>query len=441
MSQSQESAVLIHNEKPVSYKAFSKLCLEALKDKVGSGSQQKYFTVLEIVHENELEYDSLKLFSRIVSNLLKAGAKDLIELILAKAPKYDPSSPFQFIKSFEAYKEFCINLLSFDCSYIIEVTNFLLNEALKLCTMSVSEKISLKIGESHYFESIEDMQKRARTILQGSKKNKVTEIKNPSDSDFMRELFKTHPNAEEKGILKEGAVVRVFKGKSKQNTPCYFISIFNDQDTVKSSPSQGNENTHVEDISYMKCINEVAVKLSHSMIESMKELRADVRMLLDLVVTIADKFPFNKPKILKLILKMIPHSALHVQIHAIFLKILFYILSKMPYYEEDILEAILTRFVQIDVSIKSKQLAFKRHFTSQDLKADMYLYYLIQHFKKRIKTIEEDSIPSLQKKNILTNSGDVEMKDDSDDDSILESSDDEETYENTEVSKNKLDGF
>lgn len=176
------------------------------------------------------------------------------------------------------------------------------------------------------------------------------------------------------------------------------------------------------------------------MIEAMQELRIDVRMFLDLVINIVDQFPFNKPKVLKLILKMIPHSALHVQIHAIFLKILFYILSKMQYDEEEILEAVLTRFIQIDVSIKSKQLAFKRHFTSHDLKADVYLYYLIQHFKNKISTIEEDSIPSLQKKTILMNSGDVQMEAE-DDDSVLDSSDEEETFEDSEAAKNKIDRF
>lgn len=287
------------------------------------------------------------------------------------------------------------------------------------------------------------MQKRARNILKGSKRNKLIEIRDTKDSkdlDFMVELFKTHPNAEEKGILKANSTIKVFKGKSKQNTPCYFISIFNNKDPLRFTSSQGKESSTIEDISYMKCINEVAVKFSHNMIEAMQELKIDVRMFIDLVVSIADHFPFNKPKILKLILKMIPHSALHVQIHAIFLKILFYILSKMPYYEEEILEAVLTRFIQIDVSIKSKQLAFKRHFTSHDLKADVYLYYLIQHFKHRISTIEEDSIPSLQKKPDLTNSGDVKMEIE-DKDSILDSSDEEETFEDSEIAKNKIDRF
>jgi hypothetical protein len=136
---------------------------------------------------------------------------------------------------------------------------------------------------------------------------------------------------------------------------------------------------------------------------------------------------------------MIPHSALHVQIHAIFIKILFYIIKKMPYYEEEILEAVLTRFVQIDVSIKSKQLAQKRHFTSQDLKADVYLYYLIQHFKNRLKVIEDESIPSLRKD--LTISTKVIKVEDSDDDSILESSDEEETYDSDTVARNKMYKF
>jgi hypothetical protein len=293
----------------------------------------------------------------------------------------------------------------------------------------VSDQVTIKIGQRHVFSSIEDIQKRARDILRGSKP-KFIQIRDPEDEDFMLELFKTHPNAEEKGILKQGATVKVFKGRSKQNTPCFFISITTDQDTVRSTPSQAEENSLIEDISYMKCINEVAVRLSHNMVDSTRNLGIDVKNFLDLAVELADQFPFNKPKILKLILKMIPHSALHVQFHAIFLRILFYILTKMPYYEERILEAVITRFIQIDVSIKSKQLALKRHFTSYDLKADVYLYHLINHFKNRIYEIEGESLPSLIKKD-LTNSEDFEMKD----------QDNEETFENTEASRNKIEDF
>lgn len=166
------------------------------------------------------------------------------------------------------------------------------------------------------------------------------------------------------------------------------------------------------------------------MIDSTKLLRVDVKHFLDLAVSFAEQFPFNKPKILKLILKMIPHSALHVQFHAIFLKILFHVLGKLPCYEEEILEAILTRFIQIDASIKNKQIALKRHFTSNDLKADVYLYHLIQHFRQRIQEIEEASIPSLMKKD-LTNSADVSMKEE----------EEEETFETTHEARDKIDNF
>ena len=301
--------------------------------------------------------------------------------------------------------------------------------------------VSLKIGENNHFDTIEDIQKRARLILQGAKRKKITQITNPKDEEFMNELLKTHPNAHEKGLLNKGKTMKVFKGKSKQNTPCYYISLNNEADTAKSTPEHDTASTEVEDISYMKCINKIAVNLSHNMIKAMEELRLDVRMFIDLAVNIADKFPFNKPKILNIILKMIPHSALHVQVHSIYLRILFYILDKMPYYEEEFLEAILARFIQIDVGIKSKQLANKRHFTSQDLKADVYLYYLIQHFKNRLESIEEESIPNLKKTN-LVNSADAKMDVDSDDDSILESSDDEDTKEDSvQTKKNKTDRF
>lgn len=132
MSQTQEKMTLVYNDKPISYASFSQLCGEAIKDKLSAKSEQKYFAVLQIVQDNELDDDSLKLFSRLVSNLLRSGAKDLIDLILTKPPKYDPSSAHHFIKSFEAYQDFCFNLLSFDCSYIINVTSYILNEALKL---------------------------------------------------------------------------------------------------------------------------------------------------------------------------------------------------------------------------------------------------------------------------------------------------------------------
>lgn len=441
MSYTNDKKMFVHNDKQLSYMSFLELVQEALHDKLHGKSEQKYFSVLEIIQGNELDYDSLKLFSKLVSNLLRAGAKDLIELILTKPPTYTPSSAHHFIKSFEAYQDFCFNLLSFDCSYIIKVTNYILNEALKLCTMSVSDMVSLKIGENNHFDTIEDIQKRARLILQGAKKNKMTPITNSKDEEFVSELFKTHPNALEKGILGSGKTVKVFKGRSLMNTPCYFISLNNGADTAKPTPSQENSSPAVEDISYMKCINEVAVKLSHNMIKAMKELRLDVRMFLDLAISIADKFPFNKPKILNIILKMIPHSALHVQVHAIYLRILFYILQKMPYFEEEILEAILVRFIQIDVTIKSKQLANKRHFTSQDLKADVYLYYLIQHFKNRLKAIEEESTYVFKKAD-LTNSAAMRKGNDSDDDSILESSDEEDTKEDSVVAKkNKIDRF
>ena len=439
MSQTQDKGTLTHNGKTVPYNTFSKLVGEALQDKLTSGSEEKYISVYEIVQENELEYDSLNLFSRLAPSLLRSGAKDLINLVLTKAPAFDPLDPHAFIKSFGAYQDFCMNLLSNDCSYIIDVTEYVLKEALKLCTIGVTDQITIKLSDS-VFESIEDIQKRARELLQGSKKGKLVQIKNHRDEGFLTELFKTHPNAHEKGILSPGATLKVFKGKSQQNTACFFISTCNDQETLRSTPSQDEEKASMKDISYMKCVNEVAVKLSRNMVSAMEELRLDVRMLIDLAVTIADRFPFNKPKILALILKMIPHAALHVQLHAIYIRILFYILKKMPYYEEEILEAVLTRFIQIDVSIKSKQLAYKSHFTSQDLKADVYLFYLIQHFKNRLRIIEEDSTPSLQKKN-LTNSADQKMDEESDDDSVLESSDEEETYDDSTLAKNKIDRF
>ena len=105
-----------------------------------------------------------------------------------------------FVRSSEAYKESVFTLLSFDCSYIIKVINFVLNEVLKIWSLSISDKISLKIGNENNFESIEETQLRARSILQGSKKKDFTQIVNHKDEDFIRELFITHPNSKDKGI-------------------------------------------------------------------------------------------------------------------------------------------------------------------------------------------------------------------------------------------------
>lgn len=187
----------------------------------------------------------------------------------------------------------------------------------------------------------------------------------------------------------------------------------------------------------MKSINEIAVKLSHAMIRSMRELPREVTMLLDLVLHLVLKFPMAKKEIIGLITKNMPHAMMPVQMHSIYIKLLFYFIEHLPTFEEELLAIIISRFCQIDVNIKSKQLANKRHFTSDDLKADVYLYYLINHFKTRIhqiETQEEKSYGSFTK--------DARMKDENDDDSILDSSDDEETQENSVILKKlKLENF
>ena len=207
MSFLDESNLLRINGKQIELKDFKKIWEEAINEKLASVSEQKYFSVMEIVSENEMNYDILKIFNKLIPNLLKCSAKELIMLILNKPPRFDnrneellDSNKTLFLKSFEAYKEFIISLLSFDCSYLVKTVNFVLNEALKLFSTSVSENISLKIGTDNVFESIEDIQKRSRAILQGSTKTEMTLITNHSDEDFIRELLKTHPNASEKGI-------------------------------------------------------------------------------------------------------------------------------------------------------------------------------------------------------------------------------------------------
>lgn len=97
---------MTHNDKEMSFSAFSKLCTEGLREKATSKSETKYFTVIEIVQENELDYDSLKLFSKLIPSLLRAGAKDLISAVLSNPPRYNSLSPGEYLKSFGAYKDF-----------------------------------------------------------------------------------------------------------------------------------------------------------------------------------------------------------------------------------------------------------------------------------------------------------------------------------------------
>lgn len=187
----------------------------------------------------------------------------------------------------------------------------------------------------------------------------------------------------------------------------------------------------------MKCINEVAVNLSHYMIRCMRQLPSGVRDLLDFIVMLVNKFPNAKPRILNLITKTMPHAMMPVQMHAIFIKIMFHLITSLSNLEEELLGIVLSRFCQIDVNIKSKQLANKRHFTSDDLKADVYLYYLINYFKGRIHQIQNQT-----ELGESTYTKDVKMQDDSDDDSILDSSDEEDTRENSVYTKkHKVENF
>ena len=139
--------------------------------------------------------------------------------------KLENAASQSFMRSFKAYKEFIFTLLSHDCSYLIEIINFILNESLKLWTISASDKISLKIGSELTFDSIEEIQKKARTILQSSSTNEITLITDHRDEDFITELIKTHPNAKEKGIIGNDINIKVYKGRSQQNTLCFFYSV------------------------------------------------------------------------------------------------------------------------------------------------------------------------------------------------------------------------
>mmetsp|Transcript_40915 Transcript_40915/g.46978 ORF Transcript_40915/g.46978 Transcript_40915/m.46978 type:complete len:199 (-) Transcript_40915:1629-2225(-) len=198
----------------MSLASFTKMCKEALRAKLASISEQKRVNGIEIPSKNDLDPDWLN---------FKARAEELVSTVLASPPKLiqgmsEPSkdSVQLFVKMFEAYKEFILTLLSFDCSYLLKVVQFLLNEALQQLTLSVSDCISLKIGGEARFESIEDIQKRARHLLRGCKGKEPTQITNPKDEEFLLELFKTHPNAQEKGMFDADSSMKVFKGLSEK---------------------------------------------------------------------------------------------------------------------------------------------------------------------------------------------------------------------------------
>ena len=436
MSMYNDKILFSYNNVPISLNDLKLLWDQVVADKYNCGSQDKYIYLLQVIQANELQYDSLKLFSRNVSNFLKAEANELIELILSKPPKYDPFNESDYAHSFEAYKEFWFHLLAFNCRCTSKVTNWVLIEALKIWTQTYSDEMTLKVGQKFHFETLEDIYKRARQIASSVKKKERMLLKNNNDIEFMTELLKTHPNAKEKGIFGNEKSLRIFTGRSKQNTPWFFVSYDCDEETIKSTPSSEGKNGII-DISYMKSINEIAVKLSNSMIKWMRELLPPVKMLLDIIVTVLKKFPAAKNKIVNLITKNMPHAMMPVQMHSIYIKIMFYFIEALPEMEEELLGIVLSRFCQIDVNIKSKQLANKRHFTSNDLKADVYLYHLIEHFKLRINQIESQDEGADHKA-----TEDVHMNNESDDDSILESSDEEDSKENAiEIKNMKVEKF
>jgi hypothetical protein len=437
MSQLIEKVIFTYNGNNICLTDLKQLCDEVIKEKLNRGSSDKYVYLLQVVQANDLQYDSLKLFSRIVSSLLKAETSELIDLILSKPPPPTVGDESEYTKSFTAYQEFCLHLLAFNCACVKKVTNYVLIEALKLCTHKVSKDITLKVGGKHTFETIEDIQKKCRHIASSVKKKELTLIQDQDELEFMTELLKTHPNAKEKGITGQEKMLKIYKGRSKQNTPCFYLSHTKDDLSLKYTPSSEHKINGIIDISYMKSINEIAVKLSHTMIHCMRELPSGVKNLLDLVITLIKKFPNSKSQIVSLITKTMPHAMMAAQMHAIYIKIMFYLVEQLPNLEEELLGIVLSRFCQIDVNIKSKQLANKRHFTSDDLKADVYLYYIIKYFKARIHQI--DSQVNTQATGFTK---DVKMQDDNDDDSILESSDEEDTRDNsTTAQKHKIDNF
>ena len=79
--------------------------------------------------------------------------------------------------------------------------------------------MTLKVGQKFHFETLEDIYKRARQIASSVKKKERMLLKNNNDIEFMTELLKTHPNAKEKGIFGNEKSLRIFTGRSKQNTP------------------------------------------------------------------------------------------------------------------------------------------------------------------------------------------------------------------------------
>lgn len=132
MSQHNDKVIFTYEGNDISISCLTKLCNQVVDDKVNNVFQDNYIYLLQVVQSNDLQYDSLKIFSRMVSSFLRAEAHELIDLILSKPPKFTPLDESSYIKSFEAYKEFCMHLLAFNCACIKKVTNYSLIEALKL---------------------------------------------------------------------------------------------------------------------------------------------------------------------------------------------------------------------------------------------------------------------------------------------------------------------
>jgi len=72
---------------------------------------------------------------------------------------------------------------------------------------------------------------------------------------------------------------------------------------------------------------------------------------IDLIVKILKKYPFSRPKILKLILQKMPHTSFPLFAHSVSISILFSLVQKLPLLETEILEFIIGKIIAFDAEI------------------------------------------------------------------------------------------
>lgn len=85
--------------------------------------------------------------------LTSTKAREIIEVVLQS----DKSN-------FEAYETFCLNLFTFDCSYLEKVARNLINLIVKTASSKAAVMLKVQIG-SWQFSSVEEVSLKAKEIL------------------------------------------------------------------------------------------------------------------------------------------------------------------------------------------------------------------------------------------------------------------------------------